>query len=134
MPKIITHIRPHLDDICAAWLLKRYLSDCRDAEIEFIPVDDPNPANEADYYVGVKRGRFDEHKGDVGECAATLVWKHIKQVAPPSDRLEKAAVEKLTDWVRLEDTGLLMKLDLREYAVPTILMYRFLTNTAIPPT
>ena len=36
MKKLITHINPHLDDISAIWLFKRFYPEFLDAEIEFI--------------------------------------------------------------------------------------------------
>ncbi len=122
MKALITHLRPHLDDICGLWLLKRYFPEARDASIDFIPTnerggdvtDDPEVA-----YIGVGRGRFDEHKGDVGECATTLVYK---EVAPHiADTLEKRAVEKIVEWVFQEDTGRLGTIPYRAFTVPSII-------------
>ena len=36
MKTLVTHINPHLDDIAAIWLFKKYHPDFKDAKIEFI--------------------------------------------------------------------------------------------------
>lgn len=129
MKRIITHLRPHLDDICAAWLLKRYQPGAADAAFEFQPADRKVEAPDADpetAYVGVGRGRFDEHKGDVGECATSLVHKAIKgNIADPT---EAAAVARLVAWVLEEDTGKLNSLTHREFTVPMIIQGEFDRN------
>ena len=122
MKTLLTHIRPHLDDICGLWLLKRYFPGASTAAIDFIPTDqkggdvDGNPEVLA---VGVGRGRFDEHKGDIGECATTLVYKDVS--GEIQDALEKRAVEKIVAWVFQEDTGQLGALQYRSFAVPSII-------------
>ncbi len=119
--RIITHIRPHLDDICAAWLLKRYQPGAENAALEFLPADRRVSEPDADLgiiYVGMARGRFDEHKGDVGDCATTLVHKAIKgRIADPE---EAAAIAKIVAWVLEEDTGKLNAVAYREFTVPMV--------------
>lgn len=123
MKTLITHLRPHLDDVCAVWLLKRCLPEAKNASIDFIAtgpgggkvVDDPEMV-----YIGVGRGRFDEHKGDVGQCATTLVFNHIKEKTS-LDPMEQRALQKLVDWVFLEDTGKLSTVDFRDFTVPVLI-------------
>ena len=123
MKKLLTHIRPHLDDICAFWLLKRYLPEAKHAEIGFVATnakggdvhDDEDTA-----CIGVGRGMYDEHKGDINDCSTTLVWKDIltKVQIDPSERM---AVQKIVDWAFLEDTGRLGAEARRSFAVPAII-------------
>ncbi len=123
MKTLITHLRPHLDDICALWLLQRYLPDAREAKLDFIAtnekggdvIDDPDLT-----YVGVGRGKYDEHKGDIGQCATSLVWNDIKGRAA-LDAKETRAVEKIVAWVLLEDTGKLNAEPYRFFSVPAII-------------
>lgn len=71
MKNLVTHLRPHLDDVCALWLLRRYLPEAKDAEIGFVATNERggDVHDSADtVHIGVGRGMFDEHKGDVGEC------------------------------------------------------------------
>src|SRR3989344_3615266 len=115
MQTLITHIRPHLDDICAFWLLRRYEPAAAQAPMEFIATDARGgavPEDPGAILVGVGRGEFDEHKGDVDDCATTLVLKNLEKrgLVPVGDL---RAIEKIAGWVLLEDTGRLNTIDLR---------------------
>lgn len=109
MKTLITHINPHLDDIAAIWLYKKYHPDFKDAAIEFISASDGNKEseeNEDKVFLGVGRGKFDEHKGDLDDCAASLVWKDLKEKGfTPTDQTSLNALEDLVDWVKLDDLG-----------------------------
>jgi hypothetical protein len=126
MPKLITHIRPHLDDVCAVWLLKKFDPELKDAPVDFIPTnikfDGIEPPGEI--YIGVGRGRFDEHKGDVDDCAASLVYKDLKSrgLIPAEG---SAGLEKLVHTVFLEDTGRLGRLQYRELMIPSLLAQHY---------
>ncbi len=111
---LVTHLNPHLDDAAAFWLLRRFHPDFHDAKEAFIqlgkgpvtldgkPVDsDPNVV-----HVGVGGGLFDEHKGLVGDCATTLVWKWLlgNGYGPKND-VDRQAIQKLVDFVYKDDTG-----------------------------
>lgn len=123
MKRLVTHIRPHIDDICAIWLFKRYHPEFKDAEIGFIPtnakggetVDDPDIT-----YVGVGRGRFDEHKGDLEDCSASLVYAYLRNEVSIPQR-DQDALERLIAWVLQEDMGKLSALNLREFSIPSVL-------------
>jgi len=70
--------------------------------------------------VGVGRGQFDEHKGDLNDCAASLVLAHVKE----HDSLEAdvvMALQRIVDWVLLEDTGKLALMEYRDFCVPSVL-------------
>lgn len=117
---LITHINPHLDDICGIWLLKKYHPDFQDAQIDFISASrnahlgggtSSNRVHlrgvglEDRVFVGTGGGRFDEHKEGLDTCAGSLVYDFLKQTGfIPSDITEKA-LEKLISWNRLIDTG-----------------------------
>ena len=85
MKTLITHINPHLDDISAIWLfkrslragaLKRFDREFSEASIEFINASrDAALKDESKdkIYFGTGGGEFDEHKGDLEDCAASLV-------------------------------------------------------------
>jgi hypothetical protein len=127
MKKLVTHIRPHLDDICALWLLKRLLPGAEAAEISFVPTNerggDVNDDAET-MYVGVGRGRFDEHKGDIGQCATSLVFAYLKEKAAVPDG-DARAFAKIVDWVLLEDTGKLNSMANRSFSIPAIIEGHF---------
>lgn len=126
MKTLVTHINPHLDDICAIWLFKKYYPDFKDAELKFISpakvsiVDDENIV-----CFGVGKGSFDEHKGDIGDCATSLVWKQIqKENLVPKDEFEKQALDELVEWVRLIDTATFPNLPFGDFTVPAFLRPR----------
>ncbi|MFC1702935.1 hypothetical protein ACFLZO_00545 [Patescibacteria group bacterium] len=105
----------------------KYLPEFADAKIDFIPtnakggetVDDPDFV-----YVGVGRGEFDEHKGDIGECATSLVYTHVKEKVSLEPK-EVAALDKLVAWVLEEDMGRLSALPLRQFSIPSIIQGQY---------
>lgn len=125
MKVLITHINPHLDDICAIWLFKKFHPDFADAKLKFISADEGNKGlenSEDKVYFGVGRGKFDEHKGDIGECATSLVWKDtLSSSLKPQNEIEKKAYERIVEWVRLEDTGKLPQGDFDQFNIPAFI-------------
>lgn len=127
---LITHINPHLDDICAIWLFKRFYKAFSKAKVKFIststkgatylgkPVDsDPDVV-----HFGVGKGRFDEHKGDIKDCATSLVWKEvIKRGLNPKDEVERQAYQEIVEWVTLIDTGNFPELPFGDFSVPAFI-------------
>lgn len=122
MKTLVTHINPHLDDIAAIWLFKKFNPDFTKADVEFISAASGNlPAGDSDekILIGIGRGRFDEHKGDLEDCAASLVWKYLKEKNfVPSDEISGKALEELVEYVRLDDLGKLKDLKYSEFSVP----------------
>ena len=104
MKKLITHVRPHLDDICGMWLLKKYVPAFRTAGLSFVSATMKDPGDPNRVFVGLGRRRFDEHKGDIGESAASLVWIFVRPKV--KDRVTRAALDRLVLWVRDEDRGM----------------------------
>lgn len=101
---IITHSQPHIDEIAAIWLLRKFgendFPGISTAKVIFWDIGDKvldgrSPAeyeSEGALLVGVGGGRFDEHPiansgRKQGECAATLVAKALRIEGEPS--LEK---------------------------------------------
>ncbi len=124
MKTLVTHINPHLDDICAIWLFKRFHPDFAESKVEFVSASKGNlPAEDKEkVYLGVGRGRFDEHKGDLEDAAASLVWKFLKEEGfTPKDEILAGALEELVDWVRLDDLGKLKDLPYKDFDVPAFL-------------
>lgn len=125
MKTLITHINPHLDDIAAIWLFKKFHPDFKDSKLEFIPARMGNLPHQEDddhIYLGVGRGRFDEHKGDIGECATSLVWKFLKeQKLVPEKEAEILALDQLIEWVRKADTGKLGEDPYGDFSMPAFI-------------
>ncbi|KKQ82175.1 MAG: hypothetical protein UT77_C0003G0046 [Candidatus Daviesbacteria bacterium GW2011_GWC2_40_12] len=110
MKTLVTHINPHLDDIAAIWLFKKYHPDFKDAKIEFISASRDaaqKEENEDKIFLGTGGGKFDEHKEDLDNtCAGTLVYEYLKKKNYiPKDEILRAALDTLTEWNRLIDTG-----------------------------
>jgi hypothetical protein len=88
---IVTHKNPHLDDIFAVWLLKKFGGDkfpnIKRARVEFVgglSRDFSSEKYPTRLFVGIGNGQFDEHPNPLkkierkeGECTSTLVAKHL---------------------------------------------------------
>lgn len=107
MKTLVTHINPHLDDICAIWLFKKFHPDFKDAQVEFISAshDKSEQETEDKIFVGTGGGKFDEHKEGLDTCAASLVYEYLKEQSLIPAGLTEKALEKLVHWNRLIDTG-----------------------------
>lgn len=121
MKVLVTHINPHLDDISAIWLFKKFFPDFKNADIEFINAS-RNEAleNETEdkIYLGTGGGKYDEHKGDLEDCAASLVWKDIKSRGlRPEDQIQLKALDELIEWNRKIDLGKGSDADFGPYGV-----------------
>ncbi len=103
---LITHINPHLDDICGIWLLKKYQPEFKDAKIEFISASHTGEKEtEEIVFVGTGGGKFDEHKEGLDTCAGSLVYEYLKEMGYIPTGSTEQALEKLIAWNRLIDTG-----------------------------
>lgn len=124
---LVTHARPHIDDVAAVWLLKTYHPDFADAAIEFLQKGDSEPViPEGAVAIGIGRGQFDEHKGDKGESATSLVWKWLREQPEVNlDPKQKLAVERLVSWVHREDLAELKMYPMWEWSVTIPVEYAF---------
>lgn len=109
MKTLVTHINPHLDDIAAIWLFRKYHPDFKDAKIEFVSASRDLAAkeeNEDKIFLGTGGGRFDEHKEGLETCAGSLVYEYLNEKGfIPKDDITQKALEKLVEWNKLIDTG-----------------------------
>lgn len=134
MKYLVTHLRPHLDDIAGIWLFKKFHPEFHDAKIAFIPItiggkvtfqDEPVDSNPDVIHIGVARGKFDEHaleKPTGEESAATMVFDHLKAEGHiPEDEIQKQALEQLIHYVMLEDTARTKGRDLARYTAHAII-------------
>ena len=127
MSTLVTHFQPHLDDLCGMWLLDRYMPGFEGADIDFIASNTPHEEavdTGERLHIGVGRGEFDEHKGDIGDCATSLVYAYLlnNDLVPENDR---PVLKRMVDWVFLEDTGMLMTEPYREFSIPHMLLGDF---------
>lgn len=103
---LVTHLFPHRDDVAGLWLLKRFDASLRKAEITFVPTSAGGvklPVGQIG--VGIGRGKYDEHKGDLKDSATSLVWKDLKRRGKLPGGAEGKALAALVDDVRLGDMG-----------------------------
>lgn len=122
MKTLVTHINPHLDDIFAIWLLKKFDPIFSDASIEFISASrDADAGSEDRVFVGTGGGKFDEHKEGLQTCAGTLVYEDLKERGLIPDDLTKRALEKLVNWNQLVDTGKAPSSEFDEFSVQSFL-------------
>lgn len=119
MKTLVTHINPHLDDIFAIWLFKKFNPQFEGANLEFISASrDAGGESEDRVFVGTGGGRFDEHKEGLKTCAASLVYEYLKeQNLLPKDELEIKALDRLVDWNKLVDTGQAPDSEFNEFSV-----------------
>lgn len=104
MKTLVTHVRPHLDDICGMWLFRKFVPSFRGAPMRFVSATTKDPGDPKVVFIGMGRRRFDEHKGDVGESATSLVWRFVRPKVRNS--IDRAALDRLVLWVRDEDRGM----------------------------
>lgn len=110
MKKLITHINPHLDDIAAIWLIKKFIPGFADAEINFISANEGKDGlkeTEDLLYIGVGLGKYDEHKDATkNESAMSLVWIDIKsRNLNTKEKYENLAIDEMVSWNTLIDTA-----------------------------
>lgn len=125
MKVLVTHINPHLDDIFGIWLFRKFHPNFKDAEAKFISAEQGNQGleeTEDKVYIGVGRGRFDEHKEGLNTCAGSLVYEYLnEQDFIPKDELTKKALEKLAEWNLLVDTGRAPAFEFDEFSVQSFI-------------
>jgi hypothetical protein len=109
MKTIVTHKSPHLDEICAIWLLNRYHPDCKRFRLRFVAQGSPlavgaKKPKSSELLIGTGLGTFDEHTGKMEDSAATLVFKFLDQSGLlPKEPYKRKAVEAVVEHARLTD-------------------------------
>lgn len=112
MPTIVTHLNPHLDEVVCVWMVRRFLPRWSKCSVKYIPTN-PKGGNvkapdrdSSVMYIGVGRGKFDEHKGNIDESATTLVHTFlVREKKIKLNLIEKAALQELVAFVNDEDHG-----------------------------
>lgn len=124
MKTLVTHINPHLDDIAAIWLLKKYDPQFSDALVEFISASHDKSSEETEdrVFVGTGGGKFDEHKEGLDTCAGSLVFEYLKSNnLLPQDQIIVEALEELVEWNKLIDTGKAPASEFSEFSIQAII-------------
>jgi hypothetical protein len=109
MKTIITHQKPHLDEVAAIWLLHRYHPDFRQFRLRFIAQGSPMALGHRkpkadEVMIGTGQGSFDEHTGKSEDSATTLVYKFLDASGfLPKEPYKKRALETIVEHVRMTD-------------------------------
>lgn len=134
-PKVIvTHKKPHLDEVVAAWLLTTFDPALKDATFQFVGYtsDGSNVPTGPEYLaIGVGRGKFDEHGLKAGHSCNQLVYQDLlHRGLIPNDRFEDRAIAWLVDYAHKEDTGQweLTDPNYTSFSIPAILRGLWLTH------
>lgn len=122
---LVSHYRPHIDDICGMWLLARFWQPRAEPTFRFVSSSERGPVDDTELWIGVGRGKFDEHKGDIGESATSLVYRFLEQIKSAVSPAQKVALEGLVRWVRDEDVGLHDAVENRAFSIAAILRSHF---------
>jgi hypothetical protein len=103
---LVTHLHPHLDDVAGFWLLARFDPALKKARMKFVPTSAGGiRLAPREIGVGVGRGKYDEHKGDRKDSAASLIWKDLKRRRLLPGGLRGRAVQAMIEYVRRGDLG-----------------------------
>lgn len=103
---LVTHVIPHLDDVAALWLLIRFDPAAKRAALKFVHTSPEGvKLAKGEIGVGIGRGRYDEHKGDLKDSAVSLVWKDLRRRGLTPKAFEGHALAELVDFVRRGDMG-----------------------------
>lgn len=131
---IVTHKKPHLDEIVAAWLLKTFDPQFKDCRFEYIS---QNPSGTGvptgpDYIgLGIGRGKYDEHGLRIRESATHLVYQDLMHRGLiPNDQHEDKALGWLVEYAHKQDTGQWDTTDpqFTSFSIPAILRGIWQTN------
>jgi len=124
MKILVTHINPHLDDIFAIWLLKKYDPKYAEYEVDFISAthDKGGEETEDKVFVGTGGGKFDEHKEGLKTCAGSLVFDYLKKEnLLPKDEISVKALEEMVEWNKAIDMGTIPIEAYDEFSVPAFI-------------
>lgn len=120
MKTLITHINPHLDDIFAIWLLKKFDPKFKDFGVDFISANHESEDLETEekVFVGTGGGKFDEHKEGLNTCAGSLVFNYLKiENLLPHDEIIVKALEEIVEWNKQIDMGLAPISEFGEFSI-----------------
>lgn len=106
MQVLVTHINPHLDDIAAIWLYRKFHPEYSKTPVEFVSASRKQEEDKNKIFFGTGGGKFDEHKGNIGDSAMSLVWKDIQGAGlTPKSKVKLGAFKELVLWNTRIDTG-----------------------------
>lgn len=124
---IVTHKKPHIDEIVAIWLLCTFDPKFKDCAFEFVsysPSGKVNVSTGSEYVgVGIGRGKYDEHAVSHETSSTKLVYEDLMRrgMIPNVDH-EDRALEWLVDYAHKEDTAQVQEVpeEWRKFSIPPI--------------
>ncbi|MBI3572911.1 MAG: hypothetical protein HY092_01790 [Candidatus Kerfeldbacteria bacterium] len=131
---LVTHKKPHLDEVVASWLLHAFdpkFSDCDFQFVAYTPTGGVVPPGPEYVALGVGRGQYDEHGLKAGHSCTQLVYEDLMHRGLiPNDQFEDKAIEWLVDYAHKEDTGQweLTDPNYTSFSIPAILRGVWLTT------
>ncbi len=107
MKTIVTHLSPDLDAIASAWLIKRFLTGWKSAQIKFVPtgttLDNNLPdSNKNIIHVDTGLGHFDHHQTNEYTSATKLVFEYLTKNKLIKSKDEKA-LQKIVNYINDTD-------------------------------
>lgn len=107
---VVTHISPDLDAVTSSWLIKRFMPNWSDAQMQFVPagktLGDKDPDVDPDIiHVDTGLGKFDHHQfedPDKKHCATERVFSYLleENVLKPQ---EAEALSRMVRFVTATD-------------------------------
>lgn len=131
---IVTHKKPHLDEVVASWLLRTFDPAFRDCSFQFIgqnPRGTGVPAGPEFVGLGIGRGKYDEHGLRIRQSASRLVYQDLMHRGLiPNDDHEDKAIAWLVEYAHNQDTGQWETTDPQytSFGLPSILRGAWLTS------
>lgn len=130
---LVTHVRPHLDDVCAIWMYQKYVPGWKKSRVEFMPTTSeggkpyggqPVDSDANIVHIGIGRGKLDEHKGNIGKSATTLLFAELKKHGHlPKNLVKRKALKLVTDYVLEDDLGKRIGHSSWPFEMATLLMW-----------
>lgn len=105
--RIVTHQRPHLDEVVGIWLLTNFDPVCKDFSLEFIPYFGTAPVGDNVVTLGIGGGKYDEHRlKEAGTSATELIYNDLlHRGLIPNIGHEVKALEWLVAFANAEDNA-----------------------------
>ncbi len=105
MKTLVTHMNPDLDACMSTWMVKRFMSGWKHAQLQFVPagktLNNKPPDDDPDIiHTDTGLGRFDHHQTNAHTCAAARVFEYLHEhgyikedFAKPLERMAQFATE-----------------------------------------
>lgn len=108
MKYIVTHHSPDLDAVTSCWIIKRFFSGWKNAQIKFVPAgatlnNQPVDTNSNIIHVDTGLGKFDHHQNNEFTCASKKVFEYLLEKKFLKNELSKKALLIIIDFVNQVD-------------------------------